>query len=76
MPKTDPTSALMKRLQKMEQAHARLANVTARIRVQADTVADLVRVAKATRTTGTRARRAGTSARRAGGAVRPRAGRI
>jgi hypothetical protein len=47
MAKSPPADALLKRLQKVEQAHARLVEAAARVRAQADTVADLVKLAQA-----------------------------
>jgi hypothetical protein len=47
MPKSEPAVALLKRLQKIEQAHGRLAEIATRIRAQAETIADLVRLAQA-----------------------------
>ena len=44
MPKAEPTESLLKRLQKIEQAHGRLGEIATRIRAQADTIADLVRL--------------------------------
>lgn len=44
MPKSEPTQSLLKRLQKIEAAHGRLGEIATRIRAQADTVADLVRL--------------------------------
>ena len=46
MPKNEPAQALLKRLQKIEQAHGKLAEMSARIRATADTVADLVKLAQ------------------------------
>jgi hypothetical protein len=47
MPKGEPTQALLKRLQKIEQAYGRLGEIATRIRAQADTIADLVKLAQA-----------------------------
>lgn len=44
MPKSEPTESLLKRLQKIEAAHGRLGELATRIRAQADTIADLVRL--------------------------------
>jgi hypothetical protein len=44
MPKTEPTQSLLKRLQKIEAAHGQLGELASRIRAQADTIADLVRL--------------------------------
>jgi hypothetical protein len=46
MAKSEPAQALLKRLQKIEQAHGRLAEAAARIRATADTIADLVKLAQ------------------------------
>ncbi|MDQ6855848.1 MAG: hypothetical protein M3Z57_02085 [Candidatus Dormibacteraeota bacterium] len=47
MPKTDSAQTLLKRLQKIERAQGRLGDITARIRLQAETLAELLIVAQA-----------------------------
>lgn len=47
MAKTDPAGALMKRLQRIEEAHARLVDVGSRLRTQADAIGELVRASEA-----------------------------
>lgn len=77
MPKSDSAQALLRRLQKLEQAQARLGEIAARIRAQADTIPDLIKLAHAfvregpSASTARRARppkatRRGTAAKRAG----------
>jgi hypothetical protein len=47
MPKAESAATLLKRLQKIERAQGRLGEITTRIRVQAETLAELLKVAQA-----------------------------
>ncbi len=47
MPKSESAETLLKRLQKIERAQGRLGDITTRIRVQAETLAELLKVAQA-----------------------------
>ncbi len=46
MPKSDSAQALLRRLQKLEQAQARLGEIATRIRAQAGSITDLVKLAQ------------------------------
>lgn len=46
MPKGDSADRLLKRLQKIERAQARLGDITTRIRAQSETLAELLKVAQ------------------------------
>jgi hypothetical protein len=47
MPKSDSAQTLLKRLQKIERAQGRLGDITTRILAQAETLAELLKVAQA-----------------------------
>ncbi len=69
MPKSDSAATLLKRLEKIERAQGRLGSITTRILAQAETLADLLKVAQGFAADGTAAK----AAARAPSAARPRA---
>ncbi len=71
MAKSESADTLLKRLQKIERAQARLGDITSRIRVQADTLGELLVVARAFVDEKAGARAAGRARSATGGVRKP-----